>query len=76
VQNAALLFLVAAACHSCMSGNIQAIKTIEKNGLERMAKEAGLDLNSLPFRCGLLHVCPLAVWDVSRPPAASAGTAC
>lgn len=31
----------------------QAIKTIEKKGLEVMAKEAGLDLNSLPFRCQL-----------------------
>lgn len=76
MQKAALLLLVAANCHTCMSGNIQAIKTIEKNGLERMAKEAGLDLNSLPFRCGLLQVCLLAVWDVSHPPTASAGTAC
>lgn len=28
----------------------QAIKTIEKRGLETMAKEVGLDLNSLPYR--------------------------
>lgn len=33
--------------HVC---NMQAIKTIEKKGLETMAKEAGLDLNSLPYR--------------------------
>lgn len=28
---------------------LQAMKTIEKNGLQAMAKEAGLDLLSLPY---------------------------
>ena len=35
----------------------QAMKTIEKKGLEAMAKEVGLDLNSLPYRCKQIHAC-------------------
>lgn len=50
LRKVAPLYLVAANAYMRMSGKLQAIKTIEKNGLERMAKEAGLDLNSLPFR--------------------------
>lgn len=34
---------------SSMSCPVQAIKSIEKNGLDAMAKEAGIDLWKLPF---------------------------
>ena len=34
---------------ACCDGALQAMKTVEKKGLQAMAKAAGLDLYSLPF---------------------------
>ncbi len=45
------------------------MKTIEKKGLEAMAKEAGLDLSSLPYRCKHNHACN----QISAVEAASVG---
>ena len=43
------LFCECQACTSPISACAQAMKTIEKVGLQAMAKKAGLDLLSLPY---------------------------